>query len=90
MLPVIDPDGRRAGKQAAYWAFLLVLASVAPTYTGLAGSFYFVVALVLSTALFALAVRFFLARNEATARVLFFGSIIYLPLLWMAMIGNKL
>jgi protoheme IX farnesyltransferase len=90
MLPVIDPDGRRAGKQAAYWAFLLVLASVAPAFTGLAGTLYLVVALVLSTALFGLAVRFLLARNEATARALFYGSITYLPLLWIAMIGNKL
>ena len=89
MLPVIDPDGRRAGKQAAYWAFLLVIASAAPTFSGLAGTFYLVVALVLSAALFGLAVRFFLARNEATARALFFGSITYLPLLWIAMIGNK-
>jgi protoheme IX farnesyltransferase len=90
MLPVIDPDGRRAGKQALYWALLLVLASVAPSYTGLAGTFYLVVALVLSAALFALAVRFAAARNEATARALFYGSITYLPLLWIAMIGNKL
>jgi protoheme IX farnesyltransferase len=90
MLPVIDPDGRRAGKQAVYWGFLLVLASVAPTFSGLAGTVYLVVALVLSTALFGLAVRFFLARNEATARALFFGSITYLPLLWIALIGNKL
>ena len=30
------------------------------------------------------------ARNEATARALFYGSITYLPLLWIAMIANKL
>ncbi len=30
MLPVIDPEGRRAGKQAVYWAILLVLASLGP------------------------------------------------------------
>ena len=90
MLPVIDPDGTRAGKQALYWSVLLVLASVAPVYTGLAGSFYLAVALVLSAALFALSVRFAVARNESTARALFYGSITYLPLLWIAMIGNKL
>ena len=89
MLPVIDPDGRRAGKQAVYWGFLLLLVSVAPTFTGLAGTFYGVVALVLGAALFWLAARFAGARNEATARALFFGSITYLPLLWIAMIANK-
>jgi heme o synthase len=90
MLPVIDPDGRRAGKQAVYWGFLLVLASLAPAYSGLAGTFYLAVAGVLGAALFWLAVRFASARNETTARALFYGSITYLPLLWMAMIGNKL
>jgi protoheme IX farnesyltransferase len=89
MLPVIDPDGRRAGKQAVYWGFLLVLASLEPTFSGLAGNLYFVVALALGVALFGLAVRFAAARNEATARALFYGSITYLPLLWIAMIANK-
>ncbi len=44
----------------------------------------------LSLSLLALAVRFARARNDATARALFFGSITYLPLLWIAMIANKL
>ena len=90
MLPVIDPDGKRAGKQAVYWAFLLVLASLEPTFSGLAGNVYLAVAAVLGVALFLLAVRFATARNEATARALFYGSITYLPLLWIAMIANKL
>jgi heme o synthase len=90
MLPVIDPDGQRAGKQAVYWGFLLVLASVEPALSGLSGNVYLAVALVLGAGLFWLAVRFRMARNEATARALFYGSITYLPLLWIAMIGNKL
>jgi protoheme IX farnesyltransferase len=90
MLPVIDPDGRRAGKQAVYWAFLMVLASLEPAYSGLSGNAYLAVALVFGVALFALAMRFAWARNEGTARALFYGSITYLPLLWVAMIANKL
>jgi protoheme IX farnesyltransferase len=90
MLPVIDPDGRRAGKQAVYWGFLLILASAEPYFSGLAGTIYLAVALVLGAALFWLAVRFAAARQEATARALFYGSITYLPLLWIAMIANKL
>ena len=90
MLPVIDPDGRRAGKQAVYWAFLMVLASVVPAFSGLAGTAYLAVALVFGGALFALAARFASTRNESTARALFYGSITYLPLLWIAMIANKL
>jgi heme o synthase len=89
MLPVIDPDGKRAGKQAVYWGSLLLLASLEPKFSGLSGNVYFAVALVLGVALFGLAVRFAAARNEATARALFYGSITYLPLLWIAMIANK-
>ena len=40
--------------------------------------------------LFALSVRFLQSRNEHTARALFYGSITYLPLLWIAMVANKL
>jgi protoheme IX farnesyltransferase len=87
---VIDPDGRRAGKQAVYWGGLLVLASVEPAFSGLAGQVYLAVALMLGAALFYLAVRFAAARNEQTARALFYGSITYLPLLWIVMIANKL
>ena len=90
MLPVIDPDGRRAGKQAVYWGALLLLASLDPSFSGLAGHVYLAVAAVLGVALFGLSVRFAADRNEATARALFYGSITYLPLLWIAMIANKL
>jgi protoheme IX farnesyltransferase len=90
MLPVIDPEGRRAGKQAMYWAFLMVLASVVPAFSGLAGTVYLAIALVMGVALFALAVRFASTRNESTARALFYASITYLPLLWISMIANKL
>jgi protoheme IX farnesyltransferase len=90
MLPVIDPDGRRAGKQAVYWALLMVMASLEPRFSGLAGNGYLAVAVVGGAALFALSVRFLESRNEATARALFYGSITYLPLLWIAMVVNKL
>src|SRR3954462_1267416 len=66
MLPVIDPDGKRAGKQAVYWGFLMVLASLEPGFSGLAGRAYLAVALVLGMVLFYFAVRFASARNERT------------------------
>jgi hypothetical protein len=36
----------------------------------------------------ALSVHFAVARSDSAARLLFFGSITYLPLLWAAMILN--
>ncbi len=90
MLPVIDPEGRRAGKQAVYWAILLVLASLDPGFNGLAGNVYLGAAVVLGAGILWLAVRFAIVRNEATARALFLGSITYLPLLWIVMMANRL
>jgi hypothetical protein len=36
-----------------------------------------------------LAARFASTRSDATARALFFGSITYLPVIWIVMIANK-
>ncbi len=90
MLPVIDPTGTRAGHQAVGYAAALLPVSLVPTLVGLSGLAYAVVALVLGVALLVLAVRFASARTDATARALFFGSITYLPLIWIAMIVAKL
>jgi protoheme IX farnesyltransferase len=89
MLPVIDPHGRRAGRQALVYAMALVPLSAAPALVGVAGAPYLAVAIVLGGALVWLAARFASARDDATARALFLGSITYLPLLWIAMIADR-
>jgi protoheme IX farnesyltransferase len=90
MLPVIDPEGRRAGKQAVLYAAALVPVSLLPTLAGISGVVYFASALVLSLAMLALAMRFAATRSDTSARALFFGSITYLPLIWIVMIANRL
>jgi protoheme IX farnesyltransferase len=88
MLPVIEPDGRRTGRQALLFAAALLPVSLAPTFVGLSGWIYFSIALALSISLFILSIRFAATRSETSARWLFFGSITYLPLIWAAMILN--
>jgi heme O synthase-like polyprenyltransferase len=44
----------------------------------------------LGIAFLGLAVNFATSRTDRSARWLFFGSITYLPILWMAMIANRL
>lgn len=89
MLPVIDPSGLRAGRQAVGYAAALLPVSLIPTFVGLSGVVYAGVAAVLGVALLVLAVRFAGARTDAAARGLFFGSLIYLPLIWIVMIADK-
>ena len=90
MLAVIDPEGRRAGRQALWYATALVPVSVLPSYAGIAGPVYLGSAIVLGLALFVLSARFAVQRSESSARALFFGSITYLPLLWIVLIADKL
>jgi protoheme IX farnesyltransferase len=89
MLPVIEPDGRSTARQSLVYATALVPLSLAPTLVGLAGSVYFAGALVITLAFLGLAGRFAATRSVSDARRLFFGSIIYLPVLWILMIADK-
>jgi len=90
MLPVIDPTGRRAGNEAVGYAAALLPVSLIPSFVGVSGLIYLGVAGVLSVALLALAVSFGRTRSLPSARRLFFGSLLYLPLIWIVMIANKL
>ena len=86
MLPVIEPDGRRTGRQALLYSAALLPISLAPAWFGVAGPAYLSVAAVLGAAFLWLAARFASSRTDTAARRLFFASIAYLPLLWAAMI----
>jgi protoheme IX farnesyltransferase len=86
MLPVTEPDGKRAGRQSVLYAAALLPVSLAPTFAGVSGWPYFVMALPLGVLLLVLSMRFAATRSDESARRLFFSSIIYLPLVLSAMV----
>ena len=90
MLPVIEPDGRSTARQAVVYSAALLPVSLAPTLIGMTGTLYFIAALILSLLFLALSLKFAMSRSIPDARRLFFGSITYLPLLWMLMIADRL
>ena len=90
MLPVIEPDGRSTGRQAVVYAAALIPISLAPAALHMSGDYYFAGALVLGAGFLWLTVRFARSRDGKDARRLFFGSIVYLPLLWVLMIADRL
>jgi heme o synthase len=90
MLPVVEPDGRRTGWHAALFALMLVPATLVPVMVGVSGRVYGGIALALGAALVWLTLRFAASRTESAARALFFATITYLPLMWIAMILDKL
>ena len=89
MLPVIEPDGRSTGRQATLYCLALLPVSLAPTLVGMTNTAYFAAALVLSLLFLGLTLRFARTRNVQDAKRLFFGSIIYLPVLWILMIAGR-
>ena len=86
LLPVIEPDGRSTGRQAVLYTAALIPLSMMPTGVGLASAHYLVGAIALGAILMLLSLEFSFKRDVATARRLFFGSIIYLPLLWSLLV----
>jgi protoheme IX farnesyltransferase len=90
MLPVLEPDGRSTGRQSVVYSAALVPLSLAPTLMRMTGTIYFAGALVLGLAFLYLALKFARTRSVGDARRVFFASIVYLPLLWILMIADKI
>jgi protoheme IX farnesyltransferase len=88
MLPVVEPDGRSTAVQIVLYGSVLIPVSLAPSLVGIAGLTYAAVALALGVGFLLCAVGFARTRDQRTARRLFLGSVIYLPLLWAAMLLN--
>src|SRR5882724_1940627 len=90
MLPVIDPQGHRTGRQAVSHTLGLLPVSLSPFLFGLSGPVYLVGALVLGLTFLWYAIQFSRDLTGARARQLFFVSILYLPLLLALMVLDKI
>ena len=89
MLSVVDRGGGLAGRQALLWSATLVPFSLLPAVLHLAGSTFAIGALMLGLTLLVLAFKFAFHRTNENARTLFYGSITYLPLLWILMVVDR-
>ena len=88
LLPVVQPDGRTTGHQAVLYSAALIPISFLPTAVGLATVYYMVGALVLGAVLIVLSLEFASTRGMPAAKRLFFGTILYLPLLWAVLLAD--
>ena len=89
MLPVVDPDGRSTGFQAASHSLGLLAVSLTPFVFGVAGVLYLIGALALGLGFLGLTIRFARRLTRADARWVFLGSIIYLPLVLGLLVWDK-
>jgi len=89
LLPVLEPDGRRTGLQALLYAAALWPVSLLPALVGLAGLPYSLLATALGFAFIAQSAAFARERSLTQAKRLFLFSIVYLPLLWTALLWDR-
>ncbi len=89
MLPVLDEEGRVTSETVLLTSLLLVPLSLMGTIFGVAGWWYAAGAIVLGAWLSMLAWRFWRRRDAASARAVFVGSIVYLPLLLILVVVDR-
>ncbi len=86
LLPIEDPGGASTGRQVVSYCMALIPAGMAPALIGMAGPVYFAVSTVLGLVYLGYGIHMARKKGPASARRLFYFSLIYLPALLLAMI----
>ncbi|HEX4341856.1 MAG TPA: heme o synthase [Verrucomicrobiae bacterium] len=89
MLPVVDPTGERTAHQAVSYTLGLLPVSLCPFLFHLTGNIYLFGTFALGLVFIWFAIQFARELTVARARQLFYVSIIYLPLLLILMVLDK-
>ena len=84
-----DLTGAHTAMQSLLYTLALLVITAIPFFAGLNSSLYLVLGLLLDGAMLVCALRFLFDRTRPTARMLFFASIFYLPLILGLMIFTK-
>jgi heme o synthase len=90
LLPVVEPEGTRTGRQIVVHSLALLAVGLLPTSLQVAGAVYFVTAFVLGMAMLICGVMVAISYSSAAARRLLFASLIYLPALLVMMAVDKI
>ncbi len=85
-----DESGARSASQSVLFAMLLLGVAGLPAFVGEVSAIYVPIELVLGGFYVGMGLSFLKHRNATAARRLFFASIIYLPLLLLAMVMTKI
>jgi protoheme IX farnesyltransferase len=89
MLTVVDPTGRRAARQAVGYTIVLVALSLMLALFEPASTLYVLGAALLGCSFLALSLVQWFTISERGAWRLFFGSVMYLPLLLLLLVVDK-
>jgi protoheme IX farnesyltransferase len=91
MLPAVDDeDGRTTFRAISISTQLLIVASLVLTFAAPRGVLYFLLAIILGLSFYYVAYRASVSRSKLAAKQLLHASVIYLPLLYLAMLIDKI
>ncbi|MCY3773335.1 MAG: heme o synthase [Gemmatimonadetes bacterium] len=89
LLPAVDPDGRFTSVQILINCLALTAFSLVPTILGISGIIYFYAAFAAGLGLLAFAIHLTVTRTQASARNLFFASLVFLLVQFSVMAYDK-
>ena len=89
MLPALEPDGRITARQIVSFSFMLLVASLAPFFLGMASAIYLVGAFLLGLWFLIESIRTARKKTRESAKRLLMVSVIYLPLIFGLLILTK-
>jgi len=90
MLPVVEASGRITARQIVLFAMMLIPVSLAPFFFGYDGRIFLVGALVLGVWFLVTSVQAARSKTNEKAKRLLLVSVIYLPILFLLMVADKL
>lgn len=90
VLPVVDLNGRRTGRQAVLYIAVLIAWTLLPARLGLAGPAYLVGAVLFGSIFLACGIHFARLCDRLSAQRLFIASALYLPALLILLMFDKL
>lgn len=90
MLPINDINGGLTTRQALLYTIALIPIGLIPSFVGMAGKFYFFGTLIISIWFLKKVYSFYKTRQTAQARSVLMSSLMYLPLVFLLMIMDKI
>lgn len=90
MLPVVEPAGRITFRQIVMFSIMLLPVSLAPFFFGISGMIFLVGASILGLWMLWTSIQAARSKTNAASKKLLLVSVIYLPILFILMVANKL
>jgi protoheme IX farnesyltransferase len=90
MLPVVEPAGKITARQIVVFSALLLPVSLAPFFIGFAGLIYLIGASLLGLWFLWVSIQTARAKSVEKARKLLLVSVIYIPLIFLLMVFDKI